>query len=42
MWDNAFQIGDWNQGFAAAVGLVGTAAMLVVVLWLFYLFRSRD
>jgi multiple sugar transport system permease protein len=42
MWDNAFQIGDWNQGFAAAVGLVGTVAMLVVVLWLFYLFRSRD
>jgi multiple sugar transport system permease protein len=42
MWDNAFQIGDWNQGFAAAVGLIGTLAMLVVVLWLFYLFRSRD
>ena len=42
MWDNAFQVGDWNQGFAAAVGLIGTAAMLVVVLWLFYLFRSRD
>jgi ABC-type sugar transport system permease subunit len=42
MWDNAFQIGDWNQGFAAAVGLIGTVAMLAVVLWLFYLFRSRD
>ena len=42
MWDNAFQIGDWNQGFAAAVGLIGTLAMLVVVLYLFYLFRSRD
>ena len=42
MWDNAFQVGDWNQGYAAAVGLIGTVAMLVVVLWLFYLFRSRD
>ena len=42
MWDNAFQIGDWNQGFAAAVGLIGTLAMLGVVLYLFYLFRSRD
>jgi multiple sugar transport system permease protein len=42
MWDNAFQIGDWNQGYAAAVGWIGTLAMLAVVLWLFYLFRSRD
>jgi multiple sugar transport system permease protein len=42
MWDNAFQIGDWNQGYAAAVGLIGTLAMLGVVLYLFYLFRSRD
>ena len=42
MWDNAFQIGDWNQGFAASVGLIGTLAMLAVVLFLFYLFRSRD
>jgi len=42
MWDNAFQVGDWNQGYAAAVGLIGTVAMLAVVLWLFYIFRSRD
>ena len=42
MWDTAFQIGDWNQGYAAAVGLIGTLAMLGVVLYLFYLFRSRD
>jgi ABC-type sugar transport system permease subunit len=42
MWDNAFQVGDWNQGFAAAVGLIGTIGMLAVVLWLFYVFRSRD
>jgi multiple sugar transport system permease protein len=42
MWDNAFQIGDWNQGFAAAIGLIGTVVMLAVVLLLFYVFRSRD
>jgi multiple sugar transport system permease protein len=42
MWDNAFQVGDWNQGYAAAVGWIGTLSMLAVVLYLFYLFRSRD
>jgi ABC-type sugar transport system permease subunit len=42
MWDTAFQVGDWNQGFAAAIGLIGTAVMLAVVLVLFYFFRSRD
>jgi multiple sugar transport system permease protein len=42
MWDLAFVIGDRNQGYAAAVGWVGTAAMLVVVAALFYLFRTRD
>jgi multiple sugar transport system permease protein len=42
MWDTAFQIGDWSQGYAAAIGWVGTACMLVVVLGLFWLFRSRD
>jgi multiple sugar transport system permease protein len=42
MWDTAFQVGDWNQGFAAAIGLIGTVVMLAVVLVLFYFFRSRD
>jgi multiple sugar transport system permease protein len=42
MWENAFQIGDWNQGYAAAVGWIGTLGMLVIVLYLFYVFRSRD
>lgn len=42
MWDTAFQVGDQDRGYAAAVGLIGTAGMLVVVLALFYLFRNRD
>jgi multiple sugar transport system permease protein len=42
MWDTAFQIGDWSQGYAAAIGWVGTVSMLAVVLGLFWLFRSRD
>jgi multiple sugar transport system permease protein len=42
MWDMAFQIGDWFQGFAAAVGWIGAACMLIVVAGLFWVFRSRD
>jgi ABC-type sugar transport system permease subunit len=42
MWDTAFQLGDWFQGYAAAIGWIGAAAMLVVVGGLFWLFRSRD
>jgi multiple sugar transport system permease protein len=42
MWDTAFQIGDQNRGYAAAIGWIGTIGMLAVVLWLFYLFRNRD
>jgi multiple sugar transport system permease protein len=42
MWDIAFQIGDWFQGYAAAIGWIGAAAMLVVVSGLFWVFRSRD
>ena len=42
MWDTAFQVGDQNRGYAAAVGWLGTLGMLVVVLGLFYAFRNRD
>jgi multiple sugar transport system permease protein len=42
MWDEAFQIGDWFQGYAAAIGWIGAAAMLVVVGGLFWVFRNRD
>jgi len=42
MWDLAFQLGDWFQAYAAAIGWIGAAAMLVVVAGLFWIFRSRD
>ncbi|MDI3340066.1 MAG: sugar ABC transporter permease [Sphaerobacter sp.] len=42
MWDLGFQLGDWNQSYAAAVGWIGALAMLIVVAGLFWLFRSRD
>lgn len=41
MWETAFT-GDWRQGYAAAIGWVGALAMLVVVIGMFYIFRSRD
>jgi multiple sugar transport system permease protein len=41
MWETAFQ-GEWRQGYAAAIGWVGALAMLVVVIGMFYIFRSRD
>ena len=41
MWETAF-MGDWRQGYAAAIGWVGALAMLVVVVAMFYIFRSRD
>src|SRR5579859_3386987 len=42
MWHLAFQLGDWFQGYAAAIGWIGASAMLVVVVLLFYVFRNRD
>lgn len=42
MWHLAFQLGDWFQAYAAAIGWIGAVAMLVVVGGLFYIFRSRD
>jgi ABC-type sugar transport system permease subunit len=42
MWHLAFQLGDWFQGYAAAIGWIGAVTMLVVVMGLFYVFRNRD
>jgi ABC-type sugar transport system permease subunit len=42
MYDQAFKTGLWRQGFAAAIGMVGAVAMMFVVAFLLYIFRSRD
>jgi multiple sugar transport system permease protein len=42
MYHLAFQIGDWFQGYAASIGWIGAATMLLVVAVLFYIFRNQD
>jgi ABC-type sugar transport system permease subunit len=42
MYDQAFHLGLWRQGFAAAIGLIGAAAMMVVMVILIRIFRPRD
>ncbi|MGC4104817.1 MAG: sugar ABC transporter permease [Thermomicrobiales bacterium] len=42
MWETAFVTGEWRQGYAAAIGWIGALAMLIVVVGMFYFFRSRD
>ena len=42
MYDLAFKIGQWPQGYAAAIGWIGALAMMVVVAGLLYVFRPRD
>ncbi len=42
MWHLAFGLGSWPQGYAAAIGWLGAAAMLIVVAILMYIFRNRD
>lgn len=42
MWHLAFNLGNWPQGYAAAIGWLGAAAMLIVVGILFWIFRNQD
>jgi multiple sugar transport system permease protein len=42
MWDLAFQIGSWPQGYAAAIGWIGAAVVLIVVAAMFWVLRDRD
>lgn len=42
MWETAFQRPPRDLGYAAAIGWIGTIAMLAVVALLFRIFRSRD
>jgi multiple sugar transport system permease protein len=42
MYDLAFKLGEWLQGYASAIGWIGALAMMVVVAGLLYLFRPQD
>jgi ABC-type sugar transport system permease subunit len=42
MYDQAFKLGLWRQGFAAAIGMIGAVAMVFVMMFLLRIFRSRD
>lgn len=42
MYDQAFRLGEWRQGFAAAIGMIGAIFMMIVVAGLLWVFRNRD
>jgi multiple sugar transport system permease protein len=42
MYDQAFHLGLWRQGFGAAIGMIGAVAMMFVMIILIRIFRSRD
>lgn len=42
MYDQAFKLGLWRQGFGAAIGMIGAVAMMIVVVFLLRIFRPRD
>jgi multiple sugar transport system permease protein len=41
MYDQAFKLGLWRQGYAAAVGMIGAVAMMCVMVVLLRIFRPR-
>jgi multiple sugar transport system permease protein len=41
MYDQAFKLGLWRQGFAAAIGMIGAVGMMFVMLLLLRIFRPR-
>jgi len=41
MYDQAFKLGLWRQGFAAAIGMVGAVAMMIVMVILIRIFRPK-
>ena len=41
MYDEAFMLGLWRQGYAAAIGMIGAVAMMVVMVFLLRIFRPR-
>jgi multiple sugar transport system permease protein len=41
MYDQAFKLGLWRQGFGAAIGMIGAVAMMIVMLFLLRIFRPK-
>lgn len=41
MYDQAFNLGLWRQGFAAAIGMIGAVVMMFFVGILLYIFRPK-
>ena len=41
MYDQAFKLGLWRQGFAAAIGMIGAVGMMLVMLLLLRIFRPK-
>ncbi len=41
MYHQAFKLGLWRQGFAAAIGMIGAVAMMFVMVLLIRIFRPR-
>jgi ABC-type sugar transport system permease subunit len=41
MYDQAFKLGLWRQGFAAAIGMIGAIAMMCVMVLLLRIFRPK-
>jgi multiple sugar transport system permease protein len=42
MYDQAFKLGLWRQGYAAAIGMIGALAMMCVMILLLRIFRPRS
>jgi multiple sugar transport system permease protein len=41
MYDQAFKLGLWRQGYAAAIGMIGAVAMMIVMIFLLRIFRPK-
>jgi multiple sugar transport system permease protein len=41
MYDQAFKLGLWRQGYAAAIGMIGAIAMMCVMVVLLRIFRPK-
>jgi multiple sugar transport system permease protein len=42
MYDQAFKLGLWRQGYGAAIGMIGAVAMMLVMVLLIQIFRPKE